>query len=170
MQSAAEHEFRGFVEAHGESLLHTAYLLTGDQQLAEDLVQTALERAATHWDSIRNRCAAPAYVRRTMYRAQLTSWRRRHVTELLCATIPEPRRSAENGDVVEDRLVLHDALMHLGPGQRAVVAMRYLEDLSEQQVAEALGVSVGTVKSQTHKAIASLRESVDGLSTPRRGP
>ena len=68
MKALQDEEFRGFVTARGPSLLRTAYLLTGDQQLAEDLVQTALEKAVQHWGSIREPAAAEAYVRRTMYR------------------------------------------------------------------------------------------------------
>jgi DNA-directed RNA polymerase specialized sigma24 family protein len=77
MNALEDDEFRGFVAARGTALLRTAYLLTGDQQLAEDLVQTALERAVAHWGSIRVVAAAEAYVRRTMYREQVSLWRRR---------------------------------------------------------------------------------------------
>lgn len=157
MKALEDEAFRGFVAARENALMRTAYLLTGDQQLAEDLVQTALEKAVRHWASIREAAAAEAYVRRTMYRTQVSLWRRRRVTELPTATIPEPRRVEPPDHQVEDRLVLHAALRRLGPRQRAVVVLRFFEDMSEQQVADALGVTVGTVKSTAHKALAHLR-------------
>lgn len=168
MKALEDDEFRGFVAARGHALLRTAYLLTGDQQLAEDLVQTALERAVTHWSSIRVSAAAESYVRRTMYREQVSVWRRRRVSELPSVTVPEPRTPpASRGDEVEDRLVMRDALGRLGRRQRTVLVLRYFEDLTEQQVADALGISVGTVKSQAHKALAHLRETcADLLAAP----
>jgi len=169
MKAVQEDEFRGFVTARGPALLRTAYLLTGDQQLAEDLVQTALEKAVTHWTSIRVAAAAESYVRRTMYREQVSIWRRRRVTELTSATIPEPRRAGAGGDAVEDSITMRDALMRLGRRQRTVLVMRYFEDLTEQQVADALGISVGTVKSQAHKALAHLREACGDLVTTQGG-
>jgi len=157
-------EFRDFVAARGHALLRTAYLLTGDQQLAEDLVQTALEKCAARWASIRVPAAAEAYVRRTMYREQVSLWRRRRVTELPTVTLPEPRSSSTSPDAAEDRLVLRQALMRLGRRQRAVVVLRFFEDLTERQVAEVLGISVGTVKSQAHKALAQLRTTCGDLA------
>jgi RNA polymerase sigma-70 factor (sigma-E family) len=165
MTALADEAFRGFVAARGNALLRTAYLLTGDQQLAEDLVQTTLEKAVRRWGSIREPAAAEAYVRRTMYREQVSLWRRRRVAELPTAIIPEPRLSGTTADQVEDRLVLRAALMRLGRRQRAVVVLRYFEDLTEQQVADTLGISVGTVKSTAHKALAHLRALCGDLVT-----
>ena len=164
MKALEDDEFRGFVAARGTALLRTAYLLTGDQQLAEDLVQTALEKAVVHWGSIRVAVAAEAYVRRTMYREQVSLWRRRRVSELLTTVIPEPRGRETSGGVVEDRLVMRQALMTLGRRQRTVLVLRYFEDLTEQQVADMLDISVGTVKSQAHKALAQLREICGDLA------
>ena len=158
MHALEEEAFRGFVAARGHALLRTAYLLTGDQQLAEDLVQTSLEKAVRHWHRIRQPAAAEAYVRRTMYREQVSLWRRRRLLELPTAVLPEPRMETTLRDAVEDRLLLRQALDHLGRRQRAVLVLRYFEDLTEQQVADVLGISVGTVKSQAHKALARLRE------------
>jgi RNA polymerase sigma-70 factor (sigma-E family) len=163
MNALEDEEFRGFVAARGLALLRTAYLLTGDQQLAEDLVQTALEKAVRHWRSIRASAATESYVRTTMYREHVSLWRRRGNRELPVPTIPEPPRAMSSGNQVEDRMVLQAALMQLGRKQRAVVVLRYFEDLTEQQVADALGISVGTVKSQTHKALAHLRTSCADL-------
>lgn len=169
MNALQDDEFRGFVTTRGFALLRTAYLLTGDQQLAEDLVQTALEKAVTHWHSIRVAAAAESYVRRTMYREQVSIWRRRRVTELPTVVLPEPRRALGDGDPVEDRLVLRDALMTLGRRQRTVIVLRYFEDMTEEQVADALGISVGTVKSQAHRALAHLRETCSDLAVTSTG-
>ena len=171
MKALEDEEFRGFVAARGPSLLRTAYLLTGDQQLAEDLVQTALERAVTHWGSIRSPAAVESYVRRTMYREQVSLWRRHRVTELSFPELPEPRHADEGATPggTEDRMVMRDALMLLGRRQRTVLVLRYFEDLTEQQVADALGVSVGTVKSQTHKALSRLRDLCGDLAPTSGG-
>ena len=170
MKALEDAEFRGFVAARGPALLRTAYLLTGDRQLAEDLVQTALEKAARNWGAIRVSAAAEAYVRKTMYREQVSIWRLRRVTELPSSTIPEPRRPAGQPDTIEDRMVMRAALMQLGRRQRAVLVLRYFEDLTEQQVADALDISVGTVKSQAHKALAHLRDICgDLVPTPGGG-
>lgn len=163
-----DEEFRDFVAARGQALLRTAYLLTGDRQLAEDLVQGALEKVHPRWGSIRASAAAEAYVRRTMYRDQVSLWRRRRVSEVLSVAVPEPRRpSDDDGDRVVQRLVLQQALMSLGRRQRAVVVLRYFEDLTEQQVAETLGITVGTVKSHSHRALARLRETCGDLAPVR---
>ena len=95
--TARDDEVRDFVAARGHALLRTAYLLTGDQQLAEDLVQGALEKVVAHWGSIRVAEAAESYVRRTMYRDQVSLWRRRRVAEVLSFTVPEPRRRRTPG-------------------------------------------------------------------------
>lgn len=168
MSTRPEDEMRDFVAARGQALLRTAYLLTGDRQLAEDLVQAALEKVFRRWGTIRVAAAAEAYVRRTMYREQVSVWRRRRVPELLARSVPEPRRAADAGDRVEDRLLLRAALHELPPGQRTVIVLRYFEDLTEQQVADVLGLSVGTVKSQAHKALARLRVSCAHLVTDER--
>jgi RNA polymerase sigma-70 factor (sigma-E family) len=156
--------FRAFVAARGHALIRTAYLLTGDQQLAEDLVQTSLERAVRHWASIRDVGAAEAYVRRTMYRENISLWRRRRLIELHVQLVPEPRQSPASSDDVENRIVLREALMRIGRRQRTVLVLRYFEDLTEQQTADLLGVSVGTVKSQAHKALRILRSACHDLA------
>jgi RNA polymerase sigma-70 factor (sigma-E family) len=165
MKALEDEAFRGFVAARGHALLRTAYLLTGDQQLAEDLVQTALEKAVRHWGSIRETAAVESYVRRTMYREQVSLWRRRRVTELPTETMPEPRRAVAADDRVEDRMVLCAALMRLGRRQRTVLVLRYFEDMTEQQVAELLGVTIGTVKSTAHRALEQLRAACGDLVT-----
>ena len=169
MDAVQDEAFRAFVAARGHALIRTAYLLTGDQQLAEDLVQTALERAVRHWSSIRDPGAAEAYVRRTMYRENVSVWRRQRLVELPTQLLPEPREPAAPTDLVENRMVLRDALMRLGRKQRTVLVLRYFEDLTEQQTADLLGISVGTVKSQAHKAMHSLRSACRDLAPATGG-
>lgn len=151
-------EFEEFVRARTPALLRSAYLLTGDHHLAEDLVQSALARTHRAWGELLHRGSAEAYTRRTMYHLQVSWWRRRRVTEVLSGELPDADTpTAEGTGEVALRLVLRDALSRLTARQRAVLVLRFFEDLSETQAAEVLGVSVGTVKSQTSKALARIR-------------
>ena len=161
MDEGAEQEFAEFVAARSRQLIRLAYVLTGDQHTAEDLLQNALVKAAAHWGRIHT--APEAYVRRIMYREQV-SWLRRRVRrrETAMAQVPEPT-AGDDAVSVEARLALRDALLALPPRRRAVLVLRYLEDLSESQVAEILGCSVGTVRSQNHKAVAQLRLALPSL-------
>jgi RNA polymerase sigma-70 factor (sigma-E family) len=156
-------EFRGFVAARQHALLRTAFLLTADQGLAEDLVQTALEKTLRRWSVGGEPASLEAYVRRVMYREQVSRWRRRRVVEVPAAELPEWRLDSGGDDAVEDHLVLQRALHQLGRRQRAVLVLRYFEDLSEQQVADVLGISLGTVKSQAHRGLVRLREAFGGF-------
>ena len=162
-----DQEFQDFIAARGPALLRTAYLLTGDQQLSEDLVQTSLEKALRHWSKIRVPGAAEGYVRRIMYRENVSFWRQRRTREVPMAEPPEQLGPAPPGDAVEDRIVMRTALMRLGARQRTVLVLRFYEDLTEAQVARAMGVTVGTVKSQTAKALDQLRRTAAEL-TPAR--
>jgi len=157
----ARQEFAEFVAARSKQLIRLAYVLTGDQHAAEDLLQNALVKAAAHWGRIHT--APEAYVRRIMYREQV-SWLRRRIRrrETAMAQVPEPT-AGDDAVSVEARLALRDALLALPPRRRAVLVLRYLEDLSESQVAEILGCSVGTVRSQNHKAVAQLRLALPSL-------
>jgi len=162
-------EFAKFAAARSGTLIRLAYVLTGDQHAAEDLLQTALTRAAARWGRIH---AAPeAYVRQIMYREQVSSWRRRARRREVTMSDP-PDQAAGPVASAEARLDLREALRALPAGKRAVLVLRYLEDLPEAQVADILGCSVGTVRSQTHKAITQLRSvlaSAD-LSSNEVGP
>ena len=155
MDERTRRDFGEFVAVRSPELLRLAYVLTGDQHAAEDLLQSALTKAAAHWGRIRG--APEGYVRRILYREQVGWWRRRaRRPEIVMAQVPElPAR--DEVVMVEARLALRGALLALPPGKRVVLVLRYLEDLSEAQVADILGCSVGTVRSQTHKAIAQLR-------------
>jgi RNA polymerase sigma-70 factor (sigma-E family) len=158
--------FEDFVAARGPALLRTALLLTGDQQASEDLVQSALEKALRHWSRIKAAAATEGYVRQIMYRENVAVWRRHRGREVLMAEVPEGR-GKESSFAAEDRLVMRQALLRLGPRQRTVLVLRYYEDLTEEQVALAMGVSVGTVKSQTAKAFDRLRRIAPELRSAR---
>ncbi len=150
-------EFREFVAARSPALTRTAFLLTGDWQLAEDLLQTALMRCYGHWSRID---VPEAYVRRAMVTAVVGWRRRRWHGELPTAAMPDQATADEDvADLVCLRADLLRLLHDLGPRQRAVLVLRFYEDLSESEVAAMLGVSVGTVKSQTSRALARLREA-----------
>jgi RNA polymerase sigma-70 factor (sigma-E family) len=152
-----DEQFQDFVVARGPALVRTAYLLTGDHQLAEDLVQIALEKALRFRSTIRVPEATEAYVRRIMYRENISAWRQRRGREVTTAQLPEQGVDAGATDAVESRMVMKAALMRLGVRQRTVLVLRFYEDLTEEQTARAMGVTVGTVKSQTAKALQRLR-------------
>jgi RNA polymerase sigma-70 factor (sigma-E family) len=146
-------EFDAFVEARSPRLLRTAYLLTRDWALAEDLLQAALTKAWFAWGRID---APEAYVRRTLVTTYTSWWRRKWRAEVPTSDLPE-HIAPPSGDAAENRRDLADALRTLAPRQRAVIVLRYYEDLTEAETAHLLGCSIGTVKSQTSKALARLR-------------
>jgi RNA polymerase sigma-70 factor (sigma-E family) len=156
---AVEDAFEEFVRSRTPALLRAAYLLTGNQHLAEDLVQSALARTHQSWRRLHDAGNAEAYARKVMYRLQVSWWRRGRVAESLPGEIPEPRSAPSNdhADPVNTRLALRQALLKLTAKQRAVLILRFWEDRTEAETAELLGVSLGTVKSQTSKALARLR-------------
>jgi RNA polymerase sigma-70 factor (sigma-E family) len=155
--------FEEYVSARGSSLLHTAWLLTGDHQRAEDLVQTALGKTWPHWSHIvvSGDGSYDAYVRRVMLTTYISWWRRRWTSEYPTASLAEQAADQTEGveAAVDRRRDLLTALSLLPRGQRAVVVLRYFHDLTEAQTADALGCSVGTVKSQAARALATLRTS-----------
>ncbi|NBE95812.1 SigE family RNA polymerase sigma factor [Nonomuraea sp. KC401] len=155
--SGVEHDFGAFVAARATSLLRVAYLACGDETEAEDLLQTALERTYRKWDRVLHDSPEP-YVRRVIINTAISRARRRAILTIIPTHSP-PERSARSADV-DLRHVLMEALRALPPRQRAVVVLRYWEDLSETQTAELLGCSVGTVKSQASKAMAKLRAAL----------
>ena len=153
--------FTAWAEQRQLALLRTAVLLTGDPQRAEDLVQEALTKVALRWRRLRDG-HPDAYARRILVRDNI-SWWRKHGAELV-VDVDDPRRTPSGEGGSDRRLMLKDALDRLTPKQRAVVVLRYLDDLSERDTAEALGVSVGTVKSQTSLALRRLREAAPELA------
>lgn len=161
MNKETEAEYQAFVVARWPRLVRTAYLLTGDRHLAEDLAQTALTRAYQGWHRVRACDNPDAYVHRILVRCNATRFRKHRVAEQL-GDVPEPRSGGpgDGGDhagAVADRRALLGALRELPPKQRAIVVLRYWSDLSERETADVVGCSVGTVKSQTHRALARLR-------------
>jgi RNA polymerase sigma-70 factor (sigma-E family) len=150
---AVQSEFDAFVTARWGALLRTAYLLTRDQGRAEDLVQTALTKLWFVWDRVDG--DPEPYVRRIIV-TTYASWRRRRWwSELVTDRVGDlPDASA---DSIDGQVDVWTALGHLPPRQRAVVVLRYYEDLTEVETAEVLGCAVGTVKSQHSKAIRRLR-------------
>jgi RNA polymerase sigma-70 factor (sigma-E family) len=149
---AGQAGFEEFVAARRPALLRTAYLLTGSNPDAEDLVQTTLLRVVPHWSRI---AADPEpYVRRVLARESVTRWRGRRWRERFVARTPD----VPTEPPTSERLALREALGRLSPRQRAVLVLRYYDDLTEAATAEALGVSVGTVKSHARDGLARLRE------------
>lgn len=149
--------FRAFVETNGASLLHAARLLTGDHHRGEDLVQTALTRVYLKWDKID---APLAYARKALVTAHIDSTRRRWWGERPTETLPEPPGDSGDIDAADERDRLRRLLTGLSARERAVIVLRYYCDLSEQDVADELGVPVGTVKSTCSRALARLRVEI----------
>jgi RNA polymerase sigma-70 factor (sigma-E family) len=149
-------DFEDWVAAHGQRLLRTAWLLTGDRSLAEDLVQSALLRCWPRWTRIRRMDNVDAYVGKVMLSVYLSSQRRRWHAEQPTAQVPEHETSPDPD--VDDRHALITALGRLPPGQRAVIVLRFAEDLSEAQTARELGCTIGTVKSQAARGLRALRQ------------
>ena len=144
--------------ARTAALLRTAFLLTGDTEGARDLVQTALERVARRLGQIRDEGALEAYVRATIASTAVNGRRRMWSREYATDHLPElaVEDAARGSDV---RLTVLAALRALPPAQRAVIVLRFYDDLTEEQTAHALSVPVGTVKSRTARALVSLRAS-----------
>ena len=161
MFSADEAGFEEFVRARRPALLRTAYLLTGSSADAEDLVQAALVRCVPRWRRIADR--PEPYVRQVLARESVSRWRQRRWREQHVAEVPE---TAAPGPDTEGRVALRQALLALAPRQRAVIVLRYYEDLTELQTAEAMDCAVGTVKSQVSAGLAKLRGVVGSQLLP----
>jgi RNA polymerase sigma-70 factor (sigma-E family) len=158
--------FREFVVARGSFLLGTAVLLTHDRHAAEDLVQTALCRAWRRWQAIEGE--PEAYVRRIVVREFIRSRQRRWTGEQPTELVPEPGqevdvpgRPTDPSDAVTARLPLIDALARLPQRQRAVMVLRYYHDMTLSQVADELGIAVGSVKTHHARALAAMRLDAD---------
>ncbi|GAB3383648.1 SigE family RNA polymerase sigma factor [Micromonospora halotolerans] len=146
-----------FVTSRTPALMRVAYLLTGDRHAAEDLFQSALARTIPKWRTLRH--ADPeGYLRAVMYREQVSWWRRRRRRRETALTGADEAVQPDTSGGTDVRLAMRAALRLLPPAQRTVLVLRYYEDLTETQVAEALGCSVGTVRSRTHRAVTRLRQ------------
>lgn len=157
----AEEAFSAFVASRERRLQQAAWLLTGDWWAAEDLVQSALAKAWRHWDRVVRADDPDAYVRRVLANTFATGLRRRWRGELVTATLPDGPVGGELEAETASRLTVQAALSRLPPRQRVVVVLRFVDDLSERQVAAVLGCAVGTVKSTTAKALERLRADPD---------
>ena len=144
-------DFESFVRVSSASLLRRAFLLTADRHQAEDLLQTALAKVAMQWSSIASKGDPMPYVRTVLVRTAIGWRRRRWSGEVPTGALPE-RLRADHADVVDGREHLRQALHTVPVRQRAVLMLRFYDDLTEVQTAQALGCRVGTVKSQTAKA------------------
>ncbi|HET7405898.1 MAG TPA: SigE family RNA polymerase sigma factor [Mycobacteriales bacterium] len=151
--------FDAFVRVRMPELSRFAYALTANSAHADDLVQEALLQVGTRWSRVLASGDPARYVRQVMVNQRISWWRRRRL-ERLVAVVPE-----QFYEPVGRSFEVWDALAALPPRQRAVLALRYVADYSEQQAAAALGCSVGTVKSQSAKALRTLRER---LGSPLR--
>jgi RNA polymerase sigma-70 factor (sigma-E family) len=152
-----EEGFREFVRARLPRLSRAAYLLAGGHAQAEDLLQGALIKAALHWSKVAAAGDPEAYIRKILYHEHVRTWRRRRFLEHSTADVPDRAAAGDETDRAVLRMVLEQALAKLTPRQRAVIVLRYFEDLSEAVTAQVMGTSVGTVKSQTSHALARLR-------------
>jgi RNA polymerase sigma-70 factor (sigma-E family) len=151
--------FAEFVLARSSNLQRSAWLLTGDWHAAHDLVQAALEKTWLRWDRIVRRDQPEAYVRRVMTTTYL-SWRRRRWTgESPTGVLPETIAGDDGWETEDLRLSLLTALGRLTARQRAVIVLRYFDDLSKVDTAQALGCSVGTVKAHASRGLQQLRET-----------
>ena len=166
-RAARDADFAAYLQARQASVLRTAYLLTGDRHTAEDLVQTAFAKLYLSWDRVRDQGSIDGYLRRIVVNEHNSLWRRpwkkrEHATD----EVPEPTPTLDEYD--DGRSAALWALVQSLPKKaRAVLVLRYYEELSEAETAEILGVSVGTVKSQTSRALAALRERTPAHLNPR---
>jgi len=150
-------DFTAYLQARQASLLRTAYLLTGDRHQAEDLVQTAFAKLYLAWDRVRDRESVDAYVRRILVNEHNSLWRRAWKrNERPTEVLPEAAVVDEYDDGTSS--ALWTSVQTLPRKARAVLVLRYYEQLTEAETAEVLGISVGTVKSQTSRALATLRD------------
>lgn len=160
--AATEDDFADFVRVALPGLMRYGHALTGNPHDAADLVQTVLEKVGARWPKINRNCEDPrAYVRKAMANTHVSRWRRTR-RETLLAEFPDIPATQQH-DRLENEPVWQ-ALRDLPPRQRAVVVLRYYEGLSEAEIAETLGVSCGTVKSQNSKALNTLRERLGPLA------
>ena len=163
-------DFAAYLAARQPSLMRTAYLLTGNRHDAEDLVQTAFAKLYLSWDKVRDQGSIDGYVRRILVNEHNSLWRRawkrrEHTAEdSVFHAIEKPHHDAPVDGVGAE---LWDVVQTLPRKARAVVVLRYYEELSEAETAAVLGISVGTVKSQTSRALATLRERAPQTLNPR---
>jgi len=161
MVNGDEASFTAWAAARQHALMRTAFLLTGDYQRAEDLLQDALTKVALRWSRLADG-QPEAYARTILVRDNVSWWRRRG-REIVVEAPPEPP-GRHDTVASERRMLVTDALNHLTDKQRSILVLRFYEDFSVPQTAQTLGISEGTVKSQTHAALARLRQKAPELA------
>lgn len=160
MRAAAEAEYAEFVIHHADRLCRAAYLLCGDWARAEDATQEALLKLYRNWSRLRNRGSIATYSRKVLVSVTIDGLRRKSSRELTGVSLPDSPSPVDGAADVENRLVIVRALAALAPRQRACVVLRYFDQLSVDETAEALGCRPGTVKSQTARALDTLRSQL----------
>jgi RNA polymerase sigma-70 factor (sigma-E family) len=157
-ERAPEAEFTAYVRERRASLYATAYHLTGDRFEAEDLLQSALFSTYRAWDRISDKAAVGGYLRRTMTNLHISAWRRRKLNEYPTEELPETAGDTDAMRGTELRAVLWQALARLPELQRTMLVLRYYEGRTDPEIADILGISVGTVKSSIWRSLRRLRE------------
>ncbi|MEU7474076.1 SigE family RNA polymerase sigma factor [Streptomyces sp. NPDC044984] len=157
-RSLSEAEFTAYVQERRASLYATAYHLTGDRFEAEDLLQSALFSTYRAWDRISDKAAVGGYLRRTMTNLHISAWRRRKLNEYPTEELPETAGDTDAMRGTELRAVLWQALARLPELQRTMLVLRYYEGRTDPEIADILGISVGTVKSSIWRSLRRLRE------------
>ena len=159
LRSSRDAEFEAWLVAREHALQRTAHLLAGNVHTAQDLVQDTLAKVYLSWERIRDRGSIDAYARRVLLNEFRTAWRRplrRH--EQVTEDVPDLPASAEEYD--GRREAVWRFVCSLPPKQRAVVVLRFYEQLTEAEIADLMGISVGTVKSQSSRALSALRQAL----------
>ncbi|UWE12600.1 SigE family RNA polymerase sigma factor [Actinacidiphila bryophytorum] len=156
--SDAEAEFTAYVQERRASLYATAYHLTGDRFAAEDLLQSALFSTYRAWDRISDKAAVGGYLRRTMTNLHISAWRRRKLNEYPTEELPETVGDTDEMGGTELRAVLWQALARLPEQQRTMLVLRYYEGRTDPEIADILGISVGTVKSSIWRSLRRMRD------------
>ncbi|MET7486773.1 SigE family RNA polymerase sigma factor [Streptomyces sp. NPDC005538] len=166
-EAVREREFREFAEARQAQLRRSAYLLCGDWHQAQDLTQTALMKLYAAWGRVTRDGNVDAYARTILTRTFIDQQRKQGWREESVSEPPDVPSTVSAGP--ELRLMMQEALMELPPRYRAVLVLRFWEDWTVEQTAHALRVSTGTVKSQSARGLARLKDIVEGLSSERTG-
>jgi RNA polymerase sigma-70 factor (sigma-E family) len=159
MDQSGERQYREFVVTRSAALLRTAYLLVGDRGGAEDLLQTALVKTYVAWDRIKDPAATEAYVRRVMATTATSWWRRRWSGERPAVSVPDSTVEDASGGLA-DADEMRRLLLTLPARQRAVLVLRYYDDMSEADVAEMLGISRSAVSSYAARGLSALRQRI----------
>jgi RNA polymerase sigma-70 factor (ECF subfamily) len=159
----SEEEFREFVVGRSGPLLRTALLLTGDRGLAEDVLQATLIKTFLAWPRIRRADSVEAYARKVLLR-EVLSWRRRRRVAEVPVEMASMLAQRDESEQIAVRATLHAALQMLSARQRAVVVLRYFDDLPDGEIAHLLGISIGAVKSHAARALVHLRTTVGATS------